>query len=85
MRLHGAAAGELRRLGAAAPRSGRAPSGELTERERDVAVLVAQGHSNRHVAQTLYLSEKTVANTLTRVYAKLDVRSRAQLARVHGS
>ena len=73
-RLQRAAARELRRLGAAAPR------GPLTERERDVADLVAQGHTNKHIAATLYLSEKTVANTLTRVYAKLGVRSRTQLA-----
>ena len=76
-RTERAAARELRRLGPAAPR------GPLTERERDVAVLVAQGRSNRDVAATLYLSEKTVANTLTRVYAKLNVSSRSQLARVH--
>jgi DNA-binding NarL/FixJ family response regulator len=76
-RLQRAAARELRRLGPAAPR------GPLTERERDVAVLVAQGRSNRDVAATLYLSEKTVANTLTRMYAKLNVSSRSQLARMH--
>jgi DNA-binding CsgD family transcriptional regulator len=76
-RLQRAAARELRRLAPAAPR------GALTERERDVAVLVAQGRSNRDVAATLYLSEKTVANTLTRVYAKLNVSSRSQLARMH--
>jgi DNA-binding NarL/FixJ family response regulator len=78
-RLQRAAARELRRLGPAAPR------GPLTERERDVAVLVAQGRSNRDVAATLYLSEKTVANTLTRVYAKLNVSSRSQLARMHSA
>jgi DNA-binding NarL/FixJ family response regulator len=78
-RLQRAAARELRRLGAATPR------GPLTERERDVAVLVAQGRSNRDVAATLYLSEKTVANTLTRVYAKLNVTSRSQLARMHSA
>jgi DNA-binding NarL/FixJ family response regulator len=78
-RLARAAARELRRLGPAAPR------GPLTERERDVAVLVAQGRSNRDVAATLYLSEKTVANTLTRVYAKLNVSSRTQLARIHSA
>ena len=44
---------------------------ELTERERDIAELVAAGSSNKQVAATLFLSEKTVENALTRVYAKL--------------
>jgi DNA-binding CsgD family transcriptional regulator len=42
---------------------------------------VAAGRSNKRVAATLFLSEKTVANALTRVYTKLGVRSRTQLAR----
>jgi DNA-binding NarL/FixJ family response regulator len=58
--------------------------GELTERERSIAELVLLGHSNKQVAATLFLSEKTVQNTLTRVYAKLGVRSRTQLATVQG-
>jgi len=56
-----------------------APGGRLTSREHAVGELVAQGH--KQVAATLYVSTKTVANTLTRVYAKLGVRSRSQLAR----
>ena len=82
LRLSGAAARELRRLGSrpsAAAR--RARPGRLTPRERDIAELVAGGHSNKQVAATLFVSEKTVRNTLTRVYAKLDVRSRTQLVR----
>ena len=83
-RIHHAAAQQLRLLGVRAPRvTPRAGSGQLTERERAIADLVAQGHSNQRVAATLYLSEKTVANTLTRVYAKLGVRTRTQLARTH--
>jgi len=42
---------------------------------------VAAGRSNNRVAATLFLSQKTVANALTRVYTKLGVRSRTQLAR----
>jgi DNA-binding NarL/FixJ family response regulator len=42
---------------------------------------VAAGSSNKQVAARLYLSEKTVENALTRVYAKLGVRSRTQLSR----
>jgi DNA-binding CsgD family transcriptional regulator len=73
----------LRRLGARAPRTtGRPTYGPLTGRERDVADLVARGHSSKPVAATLHLSGKTVANTPTRVYAKLGVRSRTQLAHI---
>ena len=45
-------------------------------------VLVAQGLSNREVAAELYVSPKTVQYHLTRIYAKLGVRSRAELAAV---
>jgi len=68
--------GELARIG------GRAPAeGSLTVTERRVAYLVANGGSNRQVADELFLSVKTVAAHLTRVYAKLGVRSRAELTR----
>jgi DNA-binding NarL/FixJ family response regulator len=55
--------------------------GELTEREREIAELVAHGRSNKEIAAALFLSEKTVGNALTSIYAKLGVRSRTQLAR----
>lgn len=67
---------ELGRIG------GRSPSsGGLTATERRVAELVCQGHTNAEVAGLLFLSVKTVAAHLTHVYAKLGVRSRAELAR----
>ena len=67
---------ELGRIG------GRSPSsGDLTESERRVAVLVAEGKTNREVATALFLGERTVASHLTHIYAKLDVRSRTELAR----
>lgn len=75
------AARELRRLGTRIPGAAAANDGELTGRERDVADLVVQGRSNKQVAADLYLSEKTVEGTLTRVYAKLGVRSRVELVR----
>jgi DNA-binding CsgD family transcriptional regulator len=86
-RLHDEAARQLRLLGTRVStrhqrRAPGAPHQALTTREHAVAELVAQGHSNKKVAATLYLSDKTVANTLTRVYAKLGVRSRSQLARM---
>jgi len=72
----GKARAELRRIG------GRAPSrDELTEAERRVAELVAEGRTNQEVAATLFLSERTVASHLTHIYAKLSVRSRTELAR----
>jgi DNA-binding CsgD family transcriptional regulator len=85
LRLRNAAQRELRRLGTRVSAEGRrAARGELTERERSIAELVLLGHSNKQVAASLFLSEKTVQNTLTRVYAKLGVRSRTQLATVQG-
>jgi DNA-binding CsgD family transcriptional regulator len=60
---------------------GRAPSrGDLTESERRIAELVADGHTNREVAAALFVTEHTVEGALTRVYRKLDVRSRGELA-----
>jgi DNA-binding CsgD family transcriptional regulator len=66
---------ELGRIG------GRAREEGLTAAERRVAVLVAAGRTNREVAAELFLGERTVAGHLTRVYAKLGVRSRTELAR----
>ena len=45
-----------------------------------MAELVAAGRTNKEVAATLFLSEKTVENVLSRVYAKLGVRRRTELA-----
>ncbi|OEJ41985.1 helix-turn-helix transcriptional regulator [Streptomyces agglomeratus] len=52
----------------------------LTDAELRLALLVGQGASNQEAAAKLYLSVKTVEARLTRIYQKLDVRSRAQLA-----
>ena len=61
--------------------SGRPPStGELTASEKRVAELVAEGRTNKEVAATLHLTERTVEGTLSRVYSKLGVRSRSELA-----
>jgi DNA-binding CsgD family transcriptional regulator/tetratricopeptide (TPR) repeat protein len=62
-----------------ATRRAAGPAG-LTEQEQTVAALVATGLSNREVAAEMLLSVKTVQFHLTRVYAKLGVRSRAELA-----
>ena len=61
---------------------GRAPSrDELTPAEQRVAQLVAEGLTNREVASSLFLSQKTVEFHLRNVFRKLGVRSRAELAR----
>ena len=54
---------------------------ELTTQERAIAELVAAGASNKDVAAELFLSPKTVEAHLTRIYRKLGVNSRTQLAR----
>ena len=60
---------------------GRPPGhGELTETERQVAALAAQGRSNKEIAGTLFISVRTVEANLSKVYTKLGVRSRAELA-----
>ncbi|MFD3430973.1 LuxR C-terminal-related transcriptional regulator [Nocardia fluminea] len=54
----------------------------LTDREREVAVLVAGGMSNREVSDALHLSVRTIENYLYRVYAKLGVQDRDGLAQI---
>ncbi len=68
------AAAELRRVG------GRQSSSTLTPTEERVARLVADGLANREVAAELFVSVRAVESSLTRVYAKLGVRSRTELA-----
>jgi DNA-binding CsgD family transcriptional regulator len=51
----------------------------LTGRELEIAVLVAQGCATKHIAYRLQISEWTVATYLRRIFAKLDVYSRAQM------
>jgi DNA-binding NarL/FixJ family response regulator len=53
---------------------------ELTEREREVATLLARGLSNRRIGEQLVIAEKTVKNHVQRVLDKLDARSRAEVA-----
>jgi DNA-binding CsgD family transcriptional regulator len=63
---------------------GRAPQVPgLTPTERQIAGLVARGQSNKEAAAALFLSVKTVEVSLTRVYKKLGVRGRAELAARH--
>ncbi|AOY84454.1 response regulator transcription factor [Moorena producens JHB] len=53
---------------------------ELTPREQEILRLIATGASNREIAQTLYISEKTVKNHVTHILSRLNVRDRTQAA-----
>ncbi|GGZ50865.1 LuxR family transcriptional regulator [Streptomyces inusitatus] len=71
-----------RELNAGGLNGGRAAAGadRLTAQERAVAGLVAAGASNQRTASELFISVKTVQYHLTRIYAKLGIRSRGELA-----
>jgi DNA-binding CsgD family transcriptional regulator len=68
----------------ATPESGEMPSGEpmgkLTSREQEVALLVAQGLTNRQISTRLGISERTASNHVAKILSKLGLRSRAQIA-----
>jgi DNA-binding CsgD family transcriptional regulator len=53
---------------------------QLTAAERETALLAAAGRTNREIAAELHLSVRTVDNRLQRVYAKLGISRRADLA-----
>ena len=55
-------------------------SDPLTEREIEVLALIAEGATNREIAQNLFLAEGTVKNYVTLILQKLDVRDRTQAA-----
>jgi DNA-binding NarL/FixJ family response regulator len=63
-----------------APAAGSALLDDLTEREREVLQLLAQGLSNGEIASRLYLSPGTVRNYVSSILAKLDVADRTQAA-----
>jgi DNA-binding CsgD family transcriptional regulator len=67
---------ELARIGG---REGELPGLSVTE--LSVARLVAEGHTNREVAAALFVAERTVEANLSRIYAKLEIRSRTELTR----
>ena len=54
----------------------------LTPRERQVLVLVAEGRTNREIGDSLFMAEKTASVHVSRILAKLDVRSRTEAAAV---
>jgi DNA-binding CsgD family transcriptional regulator len=74
-----AAAVVLRELGAPA-RTFPKGHGPLTKRETEVFSLLAEGRSNAEIAQRLYISRRTAEHHVARILAKLDLRSRAEVA-----
>ncbi len=57
---------------------GSQPFPDLTEREREILGLIAQGYGNAEIAARLYLSPKTVRNHISSIFDKLQVTDRAQ-------
>ena len=53
---------------------------DIGEREQEIIRLVAEGLSNKEIAETLYLGEGTVRNLVSSVLSKLELRDRTQLA-----
>jgi DNA-binding CsgD family transcriptional regulator len=72
---------ELRATGERARRRAPETSDRLTPQELQVALLVADGATNKEAAATLFVSPKTIEAHLLRVYRKLGIRSRAELVR----
>jgi len=69
----------MRRVAAVPPESRGVALGVLSARERELVEMIARGKSNRATAHALAISERTVEKHLTSIYAKLSVRSRAEL------
>jgi non-specific serine/threonine protein kinase len=65
----------------AATQRAQARLDDLTEREREVAVLIAEGKSNREIAEQLFLSKRTVEKHAANILSKLGLTSRAQVVR----
>lgn len=56
------------------------PAGPLTPRQREVAELVAQGHTNKEIAAALHIAERTAENHVQSILAALGFRTRSQIA-----
>jgi non-specific serine/threonine protein kinase len=61
-------------------RAAKAAHGGLTQRERETAILIAQGKSNRAIARALGIGERTVEGYVAAILDKLGFSSRAQIA-----
>jgi DNA-binding CsgD family transcriptional regulator len=80
VRVAARARAELRDAGAKPRRAALSGRDALTPAERRVSALAAEGHTNRQIAQQLFVTQRTVETHLTHAFAKLDVTSRDQLA-----
>ena len=76
VRIAARARAELRDTGARPRRAALSGRDALTPAERRVAALAAGGHTNRQIAQQLFVTQRTVETHLTHAFAKLDVTSR---------
>jgi DNA-binding CsgD family transcriptional regulator len=72
---------ELRATGERARRRAPETADELTAQELQVALLTAEGATNKEAAAALFISPRTVETHLNHVYRKLGVRSRVELSR----
>jgi DNA-binding NarL/FixJ family response regulator len=78
----GRAEAELRATGETVRKSEPGALDELTPQERKIVDLVTDGLSNREIAAQLYLSPRTVDYHLRKVFTKLGITSRTELARL---
>ena len=76
---------ELRATGESRRRPRRSGAADLTPQELRIARFVAEGASNKEVAAQLFLSPKTVEYHLAKVFQKLGISSRSDLARLEGT
>jgi DNA-binding NarL/FixJ family response regulator len=75
---------ELQGAGARPRRTALSGVAALTPSEHRVAALAADGHTNREIAERLYVTQRTVETHLTHAFQKLDITSRAELGAVIG-
>ncbi|MDP9796102.1 DNA-binding CsgD family transcriptional regulator [Catenuloplanes nepalensis] len=79
--LRSAVAAAMRERGVRRPRA-RAPQAAFSATEREIIELIRQGRTNRQIAAAVRMSEKTIENYLTRLFARTGCRSRVELAAI---
>ncbi len=68
------------RLPAAPQREAPRERAQLSQREREIIILIAQGYKNKEIAEKMFITEQTVKNHLHNVFDKLGVSDRLELA-----